>query len=152
LRDSSLVARKIAPSPLALFAAPSYVRRRGKPKTLRELAQHDCVLYRPEAGRNVWRLTGPKGEASVEVTGSVGADDMGFNAQVVIAGAGIGLLPTVLTASAVEHDKLVRVLPDHAVTGGAIYLVSPASRYQLARVRLLRDFLVSALLAEWKLR
>jgi DNA-binding transcriptional LysR family regulator len=152
LRDSPLVARKIAATPLGLFAAPSYLRRRGKPKTLRELGQHDCVLYRPEAGKNMWRLTGPKGEASVEVTGSIGSDDMSFNAHAVVAGAGIALLPTAVAASSLDEGMLVRVLPDYAVTGGAVYIVSPASRHQLARVRLLRDFLVSALLKEWKLR
>jgi DNA-binding transcriptional LysR family regulator len=152
LRDSPLIARKIGPTDLGLFAAPAYVRRRGKPKALRDLGQHDCVLYRPEAGKNVWRLTGPKGEASVEVTGPIGTDDMSFNAHAVAAGAGIGLLPTVLAANGLEHGKLTRVLPDYAVTGGAVYIVSPPSRHQLARVRLLRDFMASALLKEWKLR
>jgi DNA-binding transcriptional LysR family regulator len=151
LRDSPLVARKIARSELGLFASPSYVRRRGKPKALRELGQHDCVLYRPEAGKNVWRLAGPKGEMSVEVTGCVGADDMSFNAHAVAAGAGIGLLPVVLAAGRLKDGKLVRVLPEYSVTGGALYLVSPPSRPNLARVRLLRDFLAAALKTEWKL-
>jgi DNA-binding transcriptional LysR family regulator len=150
LRDSQLVARKIAATDLGLYAAPSYLRRRGKPKTLRELAQHDCVLYRPEAGKNVWRLSGPKGEASVEVTGSIAADDMSFNAHAVAAGAGIGLLPTVVAAGRLEEGKLVRVLPEYALTGGAVYIVSPPARHQLARVRLLREFLASALLSEWE--
>jgi DNA-binding transcriptional LysR family regulator len=152
LPDSSLIARKIGPAPLALFAAPSYLRRRGRPKALRDLHRHECVLYRPQAGKNVWRLTGPRGEASVEVSGSIGADDMSFNAHAVVAGAGVGLLPTVLAASPLDHGRLEHLLPEYGVTGGAVYLVSPASRYQLTRVRLLRDFLVSALLKEWKLR
>lgn len=151
LRDSPLVARKIAATELGLFASPAYLRRRGKPKALRDLTQHDCVLYRPEAGKNVWRLAGPKGEMSVEVTGSIGTDDMSFNAHAAAAGGGIGLLPAVLAAGRFEEGKLVRVLPDYSVTGGALYLVSPPSRHQLARVRLLREFLASALLAEWKL-
>ena len=150
LRDSPLVARKIAPTPLALFAAPTYLRRRGKPKALRELAQHDCVLYRPEAGKNSWRLGGPKGEASVEVTGPIGSDDMSFNVHAAVAGAGIALLPTAVAVNPLDQGKLARVLPDYEVTGGAVYIVSPASRHQLARVRLLRDFLVAALLTEWK--
>jgi DNA-binding transcriptional LysR family regulator len=152
LRDSSLVARKILSTPLAFYASPAYLRRRGKPKTLRELSKHDCVLYRPEGGRNLWRVGGPKGETSIEVTGPIAADDMGFNAQAVIAGAGIGLLPSVVTNVALSQGKLARVLPEYALTGGAVYIVSPASRYPLARVRLLRDFLVPALRAEWEKR
>jgi DNA-binding transcriptional LysR family regulator len=151
LRDSPLVARKIAPTPLALFAAPSYLRRRGRPKTLRELARHDCVLYRPQGGKSTWRLTGPKGDESVEVTGSIASDDMGFNAHAVVAGAGVGLLPMALAVPTLEQSKLARILADYTLTGGAVYIVAPPSRHQLLRVRLLRDFLASALLKEWKL-
>jgi DNA-binding transcriptional LysR family regulator len=150
LRDSSLIAHKIAATPLALFASPSYLRRRGTPKTLRELSEHDCVLYRPEGGRNLWRLDGPKGEVSVEVTGPIGADDLAFAARAAMAGAGICLLPPGLWRAPLEQGALVRVLPEHALTAGAAYIVSPASRYQLARVRLLRDFLVPALREAWK--
>ena len=145
LRDSSLVARKIAASPLALFAAPSYLRRRGKPKALRELARHECVLYRPEGGKSLWRLSGPSGDASVDVSGPVASDDMAFNMRAAMAGAGIALLPAALAAGPVEQGKLAPVLPDHGVLGGAVYLVSPASRLQLARVRVFRAFLVKAL-------
>ena len=150
LRDSSLIAQKIATTPLELYASPAYVRRKGKPKTLRDLAAHDCVLYRPEGGRNIWRLTCPNGEASVEVSGPVAGDDMGFNAHAVIAGAGIGLLPSNVTGAAYADGKLVRILPEYSVAGGGLYVLSPASRHQLTRVRLLRDFLVPALRAIWK--
>jgi DNA-binding transcriptional LysR family regulator len=150
LRDSSLIAHKIAPTPLALFASPAYLRRRGTPKTLRDLGDHDCVLYRPEGGRNLWRLSGPKGEVSVEVTGPIAADDLAFATQAAIAGAGICLIPTVLWRAPLAQGTLLRVLPDHALTGGAAYIVCPASRYQLARVRLFRDYLVPALREAWK--
>lgn len=143
LRDSSLIARKIVATDLHLFAAPSYVHRRGKPKNLSDLELHECVLYRPQAGKNVLRLTGPKGEETVEVRGPVGADDMSFNRHAVVAGAGIGLLPAPSVAKHLERGELVRVLPAYAVEGGALYVVSPASRHQLTRVKLLREFLIA---------
>jgi DNA-binding transcriptional LysR family regulator len=142
LADSSLIARKIVSTDLHLFASPAYLRRRGRPKTLEDLAGHDCVLYRPQAGKNVLRLTGPRGDETVEIRGRIGADDMAFNRSAVMVGAGIGLLPALSVAKMVEHGELVKVLPDYAVRGGALYVVSPASRHQLTRVRLLRDFLV----------
>jgi DNA-binding transcriptional LysR family regulator len=145
LRDSSLIARKILSTDMHLFAAPSYLLRRGKPKTLADLAAHDCVLYRPQAGKNVLQMTGPKGNESVEVTGPIGADEMSFNRNAVIAGAGIGLLPALSVAKQVERGEIVRVLPAYDVQGGALYVVSPASRHQLTRVKLLRDFLVANL-------
>ena len=138
LDDSALIARKIAPSELRLYAASSYLRRRGRPATFAELAAHDCVLYRPKEGRNVWRLAGPSGFESVEVTGRVSADDMHFVQSAVAAGLGISLLPYLPALGEVE-----RVLPDYALVGGGLYIVSPSSRHEPARVTLLREFLIA---------
>jgi len=150
LVDSSLVVRKILSTDLQLLASPAYLRRRGTPKSLRDLAAHDCILYRPEAGKNTWRLTGPNGDESVDVTGSVGADDMAFLERAALLGVGIALVPGFGVAPEIERGDLVRVLPDYAMVGGAVYLVSPAARHQLVRVRLMREFLLAQLPKAWR--
>jgi DNA-binding transcriptional LysR family regulator len=43
LPDSSLVARKITATDLGIFAAPSYLQRRGRPRAFADLARHDCL-------------------------------------------------------------------------------------------------------------
>ncbi len=150
LVDSSLIARKIVATDLEIFAAPAYLRRRGKPRALTDLASHECVLYRPEAGKSIWRLTGPHSNESIEVKGSISADDMTFLQRAVLAGAGIGLLPSLDLRKYLERGELVHLLPGYGMTGGALYLVSPASRHQLARVRLLREFLLAHLSKVWE--
>jgi DNA-binding transcriptional LysR family regulator len=58
-----------------LCAAPAYLQQRGTPKTLAELAQHDCLLFRERDQRfGVWRLHGPHGEESVKVTGPMASN------------------------------------------------------------------------------
>ncbi|HEX9297866.1 MAG TPA: LysR substrate-binding domain-containing protein [Polyangiaceae bacterium] len=150
LADSSFIARKILATDVELFAAPAYVKRRGKPKTLADLASHDCLLYRPEAGKSIWRLAGPHGNESVEVKGPISGDDMAFLQRAAVAGAGIGLLPSLNARKQVDRGELVHLLPGYAMTGGALYAVSPASRHGLARVRLLREFLVANLAKVWE--
>ncbi len=145
LEDSTLVARKVARSELKLYAAPSYLARRGTPRRLADVARHDCVLYRTAKGLFPWRLTGPRGPETVRVSGSVTADDMGFVRRLVLGGAGIGLLPETLAETEVARDALERVLPAYAVRGGAIYVVSPPLRHLPARVALLRDYLIAEL-------
>jgi DNA-binding transcriptional LysR family regulator len=142
--DPSLVVRKIVASQAALFASPDYLRRRGHPRTLSDLAAHDCVLYRPQSGKSSWRLTGPSGDESIDVTGPIGADGMSFVVEAAASGAGIALVPTQMARQNVERGTLERVLAEYELWG-ALYVVAPASRYQLARVRLLRDFLVKGL-------
>jgi DNA-binding transcriptional LysR family regulator len=150
LADSTLIARRIGSSDLGLFAAPSYLRRCGPPKDLADLAHHDCVLFRAHGGRASWRLTGSHGEQTVEVAGAVSADDLDFCARAVVAGAGVGLLPRVLGRPRVGADRLVPVLPEWRLAGGALQIVLPSSRFVPARVALLRDFLVEHLKDEMR--
>jgi DNA-binding transcriptional LysR family regulator len=146
LNDSSLVARKVGTVEARLLAAPSYLRRHKTPKTVRELASHACVLFRPRRGRSRWELYGPKGVERVDVSGPVSADDFAFIRQMLLAGSGIGLVPWTTCAQDIERGRLVRVLPEYAAPGGALHVVYPSARYVPQRVALLRDFLVQGLL------
>ncbi len=143
LRDSALVARKLAAVELGLFASPAYLKRRGMPRNVAALANHDCVLFRPEDFTSRWQLTGPRGTESVTVSGRVAVDDFVFLRELLLQGAGIGLMPTFLCRGAENPDELVRLFPDRAFKSGAASLVYPSSRYVPQRVALFRDFLLA---------
>jgi DNA-binding transcriptional LysR family regulator len=145
LEDSTLVARRVAHSELRLYAAPAYLARRGTPRRLADLAQHDCVLFRGPHGLLPWRLAGPRGRETVRVSGSVTADDLDFAGRLVLAGAGIGMLANNNVGARVARGDLVHLLPAYALRGGAIYVVSPPLRHVPARVALLRDHLIAEL-------
>jgi DNA-binding transcriptional LysR family regulator len=145
LEDSSLVARKVKATDLGVFAAPAYIERRGRPRTVADVAGHDCVVYRTRGGKVPWRLTGPRGVETADASGPVAADDMLFVRELVLQGAGLALLPEGIVAAEVADGRLVRVLPKHAMSGGALYLVWPSRRLLPARVALVRDFLADAL-------
>ena len=46
LRDSSLIARRIADNPRLLVAAPAYIERCGAPTSLSDLQSHECLASR----------------------------------------------------------------------------------------------------------
>jgi DNA-binding transcriptional LysR family regulator len=147
LPDSTLVARKLGDSPLGVFASPTYLRRRGRPRAVADLAAHDCILFRARGGKSTWSLLGPDGVEPVDVRGSVSADDMTFVLRAVASCMGLGLLPLFFQSTCAERDKIVRVLPDHAIDSGSIYVVTPTARHEPARVALFREFLVTSLKA-----
>ncbi len=145
LEDSTLVARKIATSAFVLFAAPAYLKRRGTPKKLADLAGHDCVLFRSSQGLMPWRLQGPRGLEQVAVAGPITVDDLPTAIQLARAGVGIGLLPEAGVVADLTRGTLVRVLPAYALGGASMYVVSPPLRHVPARVTLVRDFLIAEL-------
>jgi DNA-binding transcriptional LysR family regulator len=142
LRDENLVARKLPAAEFALYAAPAYLEQHGTPRRVADLADHRCVLFRGVRGRATWNLRTAKGvEETVEVNGSVNAEDFSFATQTVLSGAGIGLLPAFVVQAA-GGERLTRVLPRHYWPGGAVHLVYPVERYMPRRCVVFRDFLL----------
>lgn len=150
-RDVSLVARRLGIAAMGLYASPSYLKARGRPRSLADLADHDCVLFRGKHGKALWRLDGPHGEpASVEVRGRVNVDEMLFVRQAIGAGLGIGLLPTIVIGSCARASALEpveRVLPEFSMGGADVTVVTPSGPRRPRRVTILRDFLVEHLAA-----
>jgi DNA-binding transcriptional LysR family regulator len=145
LRDSSLMARRVSGLDAWLFASPSYLDGRGTPTKVAELAEHDCVLFRPRRGRMEWSLVGTSGVERVEVRGPIGADDFIFAREAVLAGTGIGLLPALHCERDLARGRLFRVLAPYTGPAAPLHVVWPASRHVPQRVLLVRDWLISSL-------
>ncbi len=142
LGDSRLVARPLGPVRAGVFASPRYLERRGVPRAVAALAQHECVLFRSSSGQAVWKLVGPRGAKTVEVRGVISADDHHMVREAAVAGQGLALLPIVTCA---EDDDLRHVLPRYAAEGPPLHLVYPSARLVPKRVALLRDQILEEL-------
>ena len=145
LSDSSLVARKVCITELCVVGAPAYLRRRGRPRAIGALPDHDWVLYRTRPSHEALTLTGPGGTRKVAVTAALVADDIFFCRAAVEAGAGLALLPLLSAATALESGALEVVLPEWRAVGAPLWVVVPSARFLPARVSLLRDFLIAQL-------
>jgi DNA-binding transcriptional LysR family regulator len=145
LRDSSLVARRIAMTPLVLIASSKYLAARGTPRAPEDLSEHECILFGTDPERTRWKLTGPAGERTVAVHGAVRTDDLAFSRALAGAGGGIALSPLMHVQKALARGTLVRVLPQWRGSTGALYLVCPPARHVPHAVQLVRDYLLSEL-------
>jgi DNA-binding transcriptional LysR family regulator len=113
---------------------------------VKDLAAHDCVLFRATNGKATWELATPTGaHESVDVTGPVATDDLSFVRKAVMVGCGVGILPTFLCARAELSGRLVRVLPDWAVNGAVLHLAYPSARFVPQRVVVLREYFLREL-------
>lgn len=145
LRDSSLVARRLCRIDTGVVASSAYLARRGTPAKVSELADHDCVLFRPDRGRARWTLACPENEVSVEVKGVLGADDYTFLRRAVQAGLGIGLMPLFVIHDLIASGEVVRLFPTFKTQHGYFHLVYPSAHYLPQRSIVFRDFLLEKL-------
>ena len=56
MKDSSLIARKLAPNPRTLFASPEYIKKHGKPNHPDEILNHDIISFRSGSPYNEWHF------------------------------------------------------------------------------------------------
>ena len=142
LADSSLVARRLAPSRSVLSAAPAYLEMRGAPRDLDELEHHACLIYSYQTTGEAWRLTGPGGARRLKVSGPLTVNNGDAILAAALAGLGIALLPCFICGDDLRAGRLVRVLPDWGLASdGAVSAVYPAARHLSPKVRVFVDFL-----------
>lgn len=146
LRDQSLIARRVGPLELGLYASSRYIARRGAPSAFAELAEHDCVVLRTDRGTMAWALTSTAGvEQTFEPRGAISANDVSFLKKAVLAGGGIALLPIYLALREEQSGKLVRVLSEWRLAGSNMHVVYPSAQYVPQRVVAFREHLVRGL-------
>ncbi|GAB3761398.1 LysR family transcriptional regulator [Ramlibacter monticola] len=153
-RASEWTGRRLARNQRVLVAAPDYLRRRGAPATVEELAAHDCLVVRENERFDVWRLQRERDRAEVRVR--VGGPLSSNSGELVrdwcLAGHGIMLRSLWDIAGALATGELVRVLPGHAMTDADIHWLAPHSASTPKRIRLLVDYLAERFRSEpWKL-
>lgn len=143
LRDSSLVARKLAPIRTMVCAAPAYLERHGRPETLADLAAHNCLGYTLPTPVNAerWRF-GKDGAIVVPVSGTIRASNGDALRVAALAGIGIVYQPTFLLSEDLRAGRLVPIVLDQPLFQFAnAYAVYTPTRHVPAKVRQVIDFL-----------
>lgn len=136
----NMVARRLAPVTRQLCATPDYFARHGVPNAPQDLAKHDCVIYARAPEKGHWRLFGPAGEILVPVSGRLQIDDNEALSQAVLAGLGIGLLPTFIVGRDLQEGRLQAVLSEYVSVQQHVYALYLPTRHLPAKVRAFIDF------------
>lgn len=147
LHDSSLMARRIAPSRRVLVCSPDYARHNGVPETIEDIQRHDCICYGNASVAPYWQFApaeegGPPRQ--IVVRGRIHLNNGESMRDAAVAGLGIAALPAFIAAQALRTGTLIELLPDSPPSADAIYAVYPQTRYVSRAVRAVIDALVAA--------
>jgi DNA-binding transcriptional LysR family regulator len=146
--DSALIARKLEDAELVVVGAPDYLRRRGTPQALDDLAAHDCIQFdRPSSGRRIpWTFQVDGEEVDIVTDGAYGTGEDVLGG-VTLARAGAGLFQTYrfVVEDDLREGRLTEVLQQHGGSTRPFVLLYPHARHVSRRVRAFVDFLVEKL-------
>jgi DNA-binding transcriptional LysR family regulator len=137
-----LIQRKLFTVHHHLYASPDYIRRKGLPKTLQDLDEHNILLFGSTAGffNNInWLETAGRGDgdgrrAILKVNNAYGLR------RAVEAGLGIASLPDYIVG---KDSSLVQIQLPADTPEFDTYFVYPEELRDSKRVGVFRDFLVS---------
>lgn len=136
-----LIAQRLLPSRRILCAAPEYLAQRGQPKTVAELTQHECLLFRErEQPWGLWRLIGPKGVETVKVTSRFSSNHSDVVRGWCMDGKGICLLSVWDIVQPLQDGRVQRLLPTHHESAD-IWAMTSTRSADSAKVRVCLDFL-----------
>jgi DNA-binding transcriptional LysR family regulator len=128
LEDSSLVARRLAYTPLHICASPRYLKERGRPTKPEDLLRHDCLRYSLMRAEHEWRLYGKNGRIRLDLNGSLETTSGLMLREAAIAGLGLAILPRFMISDALEAGLLETVLDEYAPRPIGIYAVRSGRR------------------------
>lgn len=139
LKNSSLIAKKIAPIRLAVFASPAYLKQHGTPTTLQELKHHNYLRYaNAEPAKRLTGVNELKSEFKLESNLVANNGDLLLNTA--IAGGGIAMQPTFIAGEALAQGKVVRILQNHEPEPMGLYMVYANRQFLPSKVRAFVDF------------
>jgi DNA-binding transcriptional LysR family regulator len=138
-----IVTRHLCDIPLGLFAARSYIARRGRPETLEAFFRHDLVGY--DRSDQILRGMRDMGIEAQRDWFATRTDHQGVYWELVRAGCGIGFAQSQVG----DADPTVeRVLPDLPLPGLPLWLAAHEAIRQTPRIRRVWDLLAEGLTAQ----
>lgn len=144
--DSTLIARHLEDADLVVVATRKYLRKAGTPRTLDDLAAHECIQFElPSSGRRIswlFKENGKDREVFADGAYSCSDDVLG---GVTLAKSGAGLFQTYrfVVEKELADGALVEVLKPFAGRSRPYTLLYPDGRHVPLRMRVFIDFLMA---------
>lgn len=141
LVDGDLVATRLAPLRRLVCAAPAYLEKAGRPDTLKELVDHECLTVSSKpTPPGWWTFPGLNRGAPLPVGGRLQCDDTETLLDAAVAGFGVVHLASWLVGDLLHEGRLVPLFSSddgNAVKDApAIYAVRLPGRSHVTRARL----------------
>lgn len=138
LKDSTLVARKLATDRRLLMASPEYLAAHGEPKSPQDLVNHNCIQL---LGLDTWQFEAADGVVSIKAHGNVRTDNGEALRDACVAGIGITINSTWSAYQHLQQGTLVPILSDYPLLSEtAIWAVYPSTRMLAPKVRAFIDY------------
>jgi DNA-binding transcriptional LysR family regulator len=141
LKDSTLIAQRIATTPVITVASPDYLKAHGEPMSPGDLDKHRCIIFAPQGSPRPWGFASKFGDIEYRPKGSFRTNDADQIRAAVLADLGLAHAPGWLFAREIASNAVRVVLRDYEPPPIPISTVHPSGRRLATKVRVFIEFL-----------
>lgn len=136
----SLIVKPLADIQFQFVASPAYLARYSQPYLPEDLLNHHIIL---PTYTDMSQLSFQKAEQTItlHLSSAMSSNNTLMIYQLILAGAGVGCLPTWLLQNDLAAGKLVVLLPEYHIRTVTLYAAYVDRAYLSAKVRSFIDFL-----------
>ncbi|WER48335.1 LysR family transcriptional regulator [Cupriavidus sp. WKF15] len=141
--DSNLTVRRLAETRRVLAASPRYLDRRGTPRSVEDLVNHEMMIYSYANRPNELAFTRGEEKRVVTVHSTMESNDGQVLRAAALEGMGILVQPKYILYDDIVAGRLIPILDDWDLPRLTVNIAFQTRRHLPARVRLFIEFLVS---------
>lgn len=130
-----------------MFGSPAYFAKHGKPRSPRDLVQHECIRFRrPEKGDIYrWEFRKGKERSRIDPVGSITVNDGELMRSLAVKGMGLIYSSTFHTSRELAAGTLEAVLLDYSPDNDGLFLYFSKAAGKQAKLRAFIDCCSTAL-------
>ncbi len=132
---SSLIVRHLASYRFAVYGAPDYFARRGKPERPADLVHHNCMNYSDAPWGMQWHFATSDNDQAIPITGNLQANNAESLRMAAVLGQGLIYTPTFLVCDELKSGRLIPVLSEFSTVERSIDAIYPHRQHLSAKVR-----------------
>lgn len=152
LPDSSMRALKVGAVRLVTVASPSYLKKSGEPKLLKDLSQHSTIASGAADNFMGWKFKAPKESQAFRVNPRLTVSDNGAAIEAAREGFGITRVLSYQVAACLANGELISVLQEFEPAESPVHIIHREGRYASSKIRAFIDLVADRLRSDSRLR
>jgi DNA-binding transcriptional LysR family regulator len=142
--DGHYVARPLACTRLAVFAAPAYLAKHGRPERPEDLERHKNIVFTEPKPRDELLFTRNGRQVRIKVQPTLTANHAAALQIAVQRGVGVAMMPSFVAARDLSAGSIEAVLTDWRLPELQVFAVYPHRRFLSPKVKVVVEALRAA--------
>ena len=145
--EDGLIARKLFTLQLIICATPEYIAQYGRPKSINDLSNHRCSVFRHPATGKVtpWYLKIGDEVSTHELPPAFSTNSAELEVEAILSGQFIGQLSNISAVEHIRSGRLIPLLTKHMADQLGLFIYYGSRNAQSVRVRAFIDLAISSL-------